>query len=98
MVPSIAVDGVVTGGNDGRNARGLGETGVIGLGRTAFGVREVRVLRPWQTTGMAYPNYLASGVVSAVGGGAGQAGALNGRAGGKAHRGLDQRAVFEKKR
>jgi hypothetical protein len=55
MVPSIAVDGVVAGGNDGRNGRGLGETGAIGLGRTEIGAVEVRIFRRGQTTGMAYP-------------------------------------------
>jgi hypothetical protein len=54
MVPSIAVDGVVTGGNDGQDGRGLGETGVAGLGRTEIGAVEVRIFRCWQTTGMAY--------------------------------------------
>jgi hypothetical protein len=45
MVPSIAVAGVVTGGNDGQNGRGLGETGAVGLGGTEIGAVEVRIFR-----------------------------------------------------
>jgi hypothetical protein len=55
MVPSIAVDGVVAGGNDGRNGRGLGETGVVGPSRTEIGAVEVRIFRRGQTTDMAHP-------------------------------------------
>ena len=55
MVPSIAVDGVVAGGNGDRNGRGLGETGAVGLGRTEIGAVEVGIFRRWQMIGMAYP-------------------------------------------
>jgi len=54
MVPSIAVDGVVAGGNDGRNGRGYGETDAVGLGRTEIGAVEVRIFRRWRTMGMGY--------------------------------------------
>jgi hypothetical protein len=54
MVPSIAVDGVVTGGNEGQNGRGLGETVVVGPGRTEIGAVEVRIFRRWRTMGMGY--------------------------------------------
>ena len=61
---------------------------VVGSGRMEIGAEEV-----WNPSSRAVDGYdlplnrLAGSVVSAAGAGAGQAGAVNGRAGGKAHRG-----------